>query len=612
MRAFGRIGGAHRDESRNGSESLGSGKNARARAQERQASQRLKPERWKSAFDKDGKVVGFSKVLKLIRLGGVDNSIRCEVWEFLLGSYGVGTTWDHRMETRIARRKRYKELIEKCRTMHVSIGTGTLAYNVGSKIMDARTSRQGAPEQITVDSTHYETKGNSTSADASLSSGTGMESYEMNAGSKAGGLPLKTLLLHADNEPSNSDHSPGRIGPNSPNVLHFKFFHQSPIEVGRSSTRIWTNRDRHENFSRVKRALDTGRNISGGPAGMLSPNSVPFQRAAATEERTAEWLWTLHKIVIDVVRTDRHLEFYDDSRNMARMSDILAIYAWIDPETGYCQGMSDLLSPFVILFEDDADAFWCFESLLRRMRQNFQMEGPTGVMRQLEALPKILELIDARVFRHLTLIGADNFLFAFRMLLLHFRRELSFEETLCMWEMMWAADFDHAMLWSFESEPLEPLQIKPPSRSLLERIQEDDCMDYYWTKISPFTSPLPASEDPLSQSSKITYESKSPLCGLVTSWPNFGRHRIRSGMSFGRNGDSEISVFVVAAIVVINREKFLKEARSMDDVIKMFNEIQLKIQVRSCVRAAMKMRTKYHQQLSKRGTGKAKRASYKM
>lgn len=29
--------------------------------------------------------------------------------------------------------------------------------------------------------------------------------------------------------------------------------------------------------------------------------------------------------------------------------------------------MSDLLSPFVVIFEDNADAFWCFEMLLRRM-----------------------------------------------------------------------------------------------------------------------------------------------------------------------------------------------------------------------------------------------------
>lgn len=38
------------------------------------------------------------------------------------------------------------------------------------------------------------------------------------------------------------------------------------------------------------------------------------------------------------MRTDSHLEFYEDRRNLARMSDILAVYAWVDPATGYCQG----------------------------------------------------------------------------------------------------------------------------------------------------------------------------------------------------------------------------------------------------------------------------------
>lgn len=43
-------------------------------------------------------------------------------------------------------------------------------------------------------------------------------------------------------------------------------------------------------------------------------------------------------VVVDVVRTDSHLEFYEDAKNLARMSDILAVYAWVDPATGYCQG----------------------------------------------------------------------------------------------------------------------------------------------------------------------------------------------------------------------------------------------------------------------------------
>uniref|UniRef100_A0A8R7UYB2 Rab-GAP TBC domain-containing protein n=1 Tax=Triticum urartu TaxID=4572 RepID=A0A8R7UYB2_TRIUA len=87
--------------------------------------------------------------------------------------------------------------------------------------------------------------------------------------------------------------------------------------------------------------------------------------------------------------------------------------------------MSDLVSPFVVLYEDDADAFWCFEMLLRRMviciyvklycrlvflhdlihdinfvasqHENFHLKGPTGVMKRLEALWKIMELTDREV-----------------------------------------------------------------------------------------------------------------------------------------------------------------------------------------------------------------------
>ncbi|KAF2300304.1 hypothetical protein GH714_011573 [Hevea brasiliensis] len=138
------------------------------------------------------------------------------------------------------------------------------------------------------------------------------------------------------------------------------------------------------------------------------------QGGATSDDRVSEWLWTLHRI-------DSHLEFYEDKKNLARMSDILAVYAWVDPATGYCQGRSDLLSPFVVLFEDNADAFWCFEMVLRRMRENFQMEGPTGVMKQLQALWHILELTDREMFAHLSHIGAESLHFAFRMLMVLYR-----------------------------------------------------------------------------------------------------------------------------------------------------------------------------------------------
>lgn len=68
-------------------------------------------------------------------------------------------------------------------------------------------------------------------------------------------------------------------------------------------------------------------------------------------------------------------------------------------------------------------------------RENFQMEGPTRVMKQLQELWHILELSDKEVFAHLSKIGAESLHFAFRMLLVLFRRELSFNEALSMWEV---------------------------------------------------------------------------------------------------------------------------------------------------------------------------------
>lgn len=63
------------------------------------------------------------------------------------------------------------------------------------------------------------------------------------------------------------------------------------------------------------------------------------------------------------------------------------------------------------------------------------MEGPTGVMDQLQSLWHILQLTDKEIFSHLSSIGAESLHFAFRMLLVLFRRELSFNEALRMWEV---------------------------------------------------------------------------------------------------------------------------------------------------------------------------------
>lgn len=54
--------------------------------------------------------------------------------------------------------------------------------------------------------------------------------------------------------------------------------------------------------------------------------------------QVTKWRLGLHQIGVDVMRTDRRLQFYEDPENRARLMDVLAVYSWFDSEVGYCQG----------------------------------------------------------------------------------------------------------------------------------------------------------------------------------------------------------------------------------------------------------------------------------
>lgn len=48
-----------------------------------------------------------------------------------------------------------------------------------------------------------------------------------------------------------------------------------------------------------------------------------------------------------MVRTDRALVFYENEANQAKLWDILSIYAWLDNDIGYVQGL--LLSVMILV-----------------------------------------------------------------------------------------------------------------------------------------------------------------------------------------------------------------------------------------------------------------------
>lgn len=70
------------------------------------------------------------------------------------------------------------------------------------------------------------------------------------------------------------------------------------------------------------------------------------QLCLVTKETSSEEMIQYHSICLcklffsglDVNRTDRTLVFYEKKENLSKLWDILALYAWIDNDVGYCQG----------------------------------------------------------------------------------------------------------------------------------------------------------------------------------------------------------------------------------------------------------------------------------
>ncbi|XP_057950691.1 GTPase-activating protein gyp7 [Malania oleifera] len=295
-------------------------------------------------------------------------------------------------------------------------------------------------------------------------------------------------------------------------------------------------------------------NMSGGNA-FISVNANSSYSSETVEQpisrgpldkKEIQWKLTLHQIGLDVVRTDRTLVFYEKQENLSKLWDILAVYAWIDKDVGYCQGMSDLCSPMIILFEDEADAFWCFERLMRRLRGNFRCtESSVGVEAQLSKLASITQVIDPKLHQHLETLGGGDYLFAFRMLMVLFRREFSFGDSLFLWEMMWALEYD------------------PDSFSMYEETE---------------------SANDRGEGSKGKKSIRQ--CG------KFERENMRNA---GKNASAPlpISVFLVASVLKEKSSKLLQEARGLDDVVKILNDITGSLDAKKACTGAMKLHKKY-------------------
>jgi hypothetical protein len=107
-------------------------------------------------------------------------------------------------------------------------------------------------------------------------------------------------------------------------------------------------------------------------------------------------------------------------------------------DLGYCQGMSDLASPLLVVMDgDEVDTFWCFVGLMERLASNFAKDQ-AGMHTQLAALRQLIQVLDPQLHAFLEERDCLNYFFAFRWLLVHFKREFAFDQVLNLWEAFWS------------------------------------------------------------------------------------------------------------------------------------------------------------------------------
>ena len=176
---------------------------------------------------------------------------------------------------------------------------------------------------------------------------------------------------------------------------------------------------------------------------------IKAQWTCITEEQAKKFSkYRERKVQIekDVIRTDSTHIFYKGKMangNVQRLRDMLLSYSFYNFDLGYCQGMSDLLAPLLYVMEKEAEAdcFWCFVGLMDKMERNFDQDQ-SGMHNQLLALRKLVQLLDPQLYVHFeNQQQCQNYLFCYRWLLLHFKREFSFDDCLRLWEALWTCSF---------------------------------------------------------------------------------------------------------------------------------------------------------------------------
>lgn len=184
------------------------------------------------------------------------------------------------------------------------------------------------------------------------------------------------------------------------------------------------------------------------------------------DETSREEIWQ------DVIRCNIDNYFFREPSTQKRLLDILFIYSKLNPDTGYRQGMHELLAPILwVIYQDSVDvkavpstaaakegtdfmlevldsryvehdAFNLFCAVMQTAKTFYEIgenKDSSAIIAQSERIhQELLGAVDPDLCHHLQVIGIVPQIFAIRWLRLLFGREFEFKNVLKLWDILFA------------------------------------------------------------------------------------------------------------------------------------------------------------------------------
>uniref|UniRef100_A0A3B4UGN4 Small G protein signaling modulator 1 n=1 Tax=Seriola dumerili TaxID=41447 RepID=A0A3B4UGN4_SERDU len=418
----------------------------------RDAYKGLTTEVWQT-FLQDCTAYEEQELLRLVYFGGVDPSLRKEVWPFLLGHYQFRMSEAERKESQSSQGSDRQSLARLQSDSSSSTQVFESVEEVDQIEAEPRTDKQvpKMPNGALQNGTSSPDSGHPSSRNFSVTSGlsdgslstedsaapdTTLRSAAVTQASqstvKAAGVEGEGLTkgMHSQEkgccEPlSSSEDSAPYVELRQEEEL------EKPSPEGTES--ILSEEPEMESlyphFDPLARSGDT------------KNEAISLESAGSTFSQELLDLYTLnlHRIEKDVQRCDRNYWYFTPA-NLEKLRNIMCSYIWRHLDIGYVQGMCDLLAPLLVILDDEAMAFSCFTELMKRMNQNFPHGGAMDT--HFANMRSLIQILDSELFELMHQNGDyTHFYFCYRWFLLDFKRELVYEDVFAVWETIWAAKY---------------------------------------------------------------------------------------------------------------------------------------------------------------------------